>query len=60
MSKKYNIEEIRRYFEGWLFLKNGIENHALENAIRNIEDDEDGIEAMIKKGRKDKKCGLYA
>ena len=55
-QKTYTIEQIREYLEGWQIetLSNKITavirtetyNHSLHNAIKMLDDPEDGIEAM--------------
>jgi len=46
-KKKFSIEEIKDYLEGQLFLHDHIENRRLEGTIREIDDYEDGIEAVM-------------
>jgi len=53
-EKFFSLEEIRNYLEGF-YLTNGDgecldkENHALGLAISQLEDEEDGIEAVLKR-----------
>ena len=55
-EKKYSIEEIKYYLDGCLLMRDvgyGItdkitENRSLKNAIIDLEDPEDGIEAVLK------------
>ena len=47
-NRRYTIEEMVCYFEGWLLdlppeHKSSASNHMLQNAINMIEDEEDGI-----------------
>jgi hypothetical protein len=49
-EKKYSIEDIKEYLTGSLFSPdNYCWNYALNNAIVDIEDPEDGIEAVLKR-----------
>jgi len=52
-KQKFTIEEIKTYLNGWLFVSFGKGvgdyNCALLNAISQIEDEEDGIEAVLER-----------
>ena len=48
---KYTLEEIKAYLEGQLFLGDRLDNRRLEGAIRELDDSEDGIEAVTLRNR---------
>jgi hypothetical protein len=50
-QKTYTIEQIKEYLEGWFFIarENDDYNVALHNAIVNLDNPEDGIEAVIER-----------
>jgi len=45
---KFSIEEIKEYLEGQLFVGDHVENSRLNGAIRELDDEEDGIEPFIR------------
>lgn len=51
MEKKYSIEQIREYFEGWLIADryNMAAKVAIHNALISLECDQDGIEPTLKR-----------
>ena len=42
---RVTVEDVSAWLHEWLYFKNGIENKALEDAIRHIDDDQAGIAA---------------
>jgi len=56
----FTIAQIRRYLEGCLLIDDGFlltlsRNNALNNAIRNLQDDEDGIAAVTRRAEPEMK-----
>ena len=44
-NKRFPVDEVKAWMHDWLCTKNGIENKALEDAIRYIDDDQAGLAA---------------
>jgi len=48
---KYTIDQIRDYITGWILNPETAYNDALYNIINQLEDEEDGIQAMVDRQR---------
>jgi hypothetical protein len=59
VSRKFTIEEIREYMDGWKLMPDGTHNDSLANAITQIEDEEDGIEAVTRRIESRKRVPKY-
>ena len=52
--RRYSIEEIKQYLEGWKYFsatigEEAIENEALKNAINQLNDNFDGIKSVTER-----------
>ncbi len=48
---KYTLDQIRDYLTGWILLPETEYNDTLYNVLNNLEDEEDGIKAMVERQR---------